>query len=97
MTVFAVEYVYDAATAAVRDEFRPAHRAWLGSLAEEGTVLASGPVDSGAGALLIMVAEDQPALDGLLREDPFQINGAVAQTSAREWSPVIGRFSEFVS
>lgn len=97
MTVFAVEYVYDDATAAVRDEVRPAHRAWLGGLAEEGVVLASGPIDSGSGALILVVAEDQSALDELLRQDPFQVQGLVASTSARDWNPVIGRLIEFAA
>ena len=41
MTVFAVEYVYAADSGAIRDETRPAHRAWLSDLADEGALLAA--------------------------------------------------------
>lgn len=40
--VFAVQYVYDDRTD-VRDEVRPAHRAYLRSLLDDGVLLASGP------------------------------------------------------
>jgi uncharacterized protein YciI len=53
MTVFAVEYVYVADSDALRDEARPAHRAWLAGLAEDDKLLASGPFGDVAWALMI--------------------------------------------
>ena len=75
MTVFAVEYVYDADSSEVRDASRPAHRAWTAELAREGALLASGPYGDGAGALLIFKAADEAALNELLRQDPFSWPG----------------------
>ncbi|MCF3141263.1 MULTISPECIES: YciI family protein [Micrococcaceae] len=90
MTVFAVEYVYAADSEALRDETRPAHRAWLGGLAEESTLLASGPYGDGAGALLIFKSADETQLNDLLKEDPFAAAGVIAGIRTTEWSPVIG-------
>ena len=90
MTVFAVEYVYVADSGALRDEARPAHRAWLAELAEEGTLLASGPYGDGAGALLIFKVQDEAALNELLKQDPFAAAGTIAGIRSTEWTPVIG-------
>jgi uncharacterized protein YciI len=90
MTVFAVEYVYAADSNEVRDEFRPAHRAWQGALAEEGTLLASGPYADGAGALLLFKAEDEAELTDTLKQDPFAAAGVIAGLRTTEWNPIIG-------
>lgn len=90
MTVFAVEYVYPADSAAARDEHRPAHRAWLARLAEDGQLLTSGPYGDGAGALLIFKVQDENQLNDLLKQDPFAIAGTIAGIRATEWTPVIG-------
>jgi uncharacterized protein YciI len=90
MTVFAVEYVYDAESAAIRDATRPAHREWTSGLAQDGTLLASGPYTDGAGALLIFKAEDEQALNELLKEDPFAGAGAISGTRTMVWAPVTG-------
>ena len=90
MTVFAVEYVYAANSSAVRDESRPAHRAWLSTLAEEGRLLTSGPYGDGAGALLIFKVQDEAELNELLKQDPFALAGTIAGIRTTEWTPVIG-------
>ncbi|PTT59900.1 YciI family protein, partial [Arthrobacter sp. HMWF013] len=90
MTVFAVEYVYAADSSAVRDEHRPAHRAWLAGLAEGGRLLTSGPYGDGAGALLIFKVQDEAALNELLKQDPFAGAGTIAGIRSTEWTPVIG-------
>ncbi|MGG5172138.1 YciI family protein [Pseudarthrobacter sp. J1738] len=97
MTVFAVDYQYDSATAALRDEHRPAHRNWLSAQADQGLLLASGPYTDGTGALLLFSVEDQPQLEELVRQDPFQQAGAVARTSSREWNPIIGQLAASAS
>lgn len=96
MSIFAVEYVYDAASAEVRDEHRPAHRAWLASLVDQGRVLATGPFEDGAGALLIFVADDEKELNETLAQDPFADAGAISGAKITEWQPVIGAFSHLV-
>lgn len=97
MTVFAVEYVYDAESAKVRDANRPAHRAWLAGLAEQGTLLASGPYADGAGALLLLKAADESELNATLKTDPFAAAQGIAGIRTSEWNPIIGVLSAHAS
>jgi uncharacterized protein YciI len=90
MTVFAVEYVYAADSDEARNEFRPAHREWLGALAEDVTLLASGPYGDGAGALLLFKAADEAQLNETLKQDPFAAAGVIAGIRTTEWNPIIG-------
>ena len=90
MTVFAVEYVFDAESAEIRDATRPSHREWTAALAQEGTLLASGPYTDGAGALLLFKAADEQALNELLKQDPYAGTGAVSGTRTMAWAPVTG-------
>lgn len=93
MAIFAVQYTYSEDTDAL-DEHRPAHRAFLSGLAEEGVVLLSGPMArqaEGPGAALILLAgEAEEAVLELLREDPFQQLGLVDHVRIDRWDPVIG-------
>ena len=90
MTVFAVEYVYDAESSEARDATRPAHREWTAGLAQEGALLASGPYGDGAGALLIFKSADEAELNDLLKQDPFAEAGVIAGIRTTEWDPIIG-------
>ena len=89
MSTYAVSYTYtdDVAT---RDEVRPDHRAFLSALNADGVVRASGPVDGGVGALLILEAESADAALAILDEDPFALRGLVAERGVRQWDVVIG-------
>ncbi|HCX85080.1 MAG TPA: hypothetical protein DHV14_08100 [Micrococcales bacterium] len=95
MPVFAVEYTYDDRTAE-RDAVRPEHRAFLRALHETGALLASGPFEGGASALLVVVAADDAAARDLLTGDPFAAAGLLADVRVRPWSPVIGVFAHLV-
>ncbi|MGQ3382002.1 YciI family protein [Glutamicibacter sp. TV12E] len=97
MTVFAVEYVYAEDSVELRNEHRPAHREYLVGFVNEGParVLASGPTPATDGALLIIAAESEAALNELLANDPFNKVGAIAQANISEWNPVIGLLQEF--
>ncbi|MDQ1624084.1 MAG: uncharacterized protein QOH19_2502 [Actinomycetota bacterium] len=97
MTVFAVEYVYDAESAEARDATRPAHREWTTRLAQEGAILASGPYGDGAGALLIFKAADETALNEILRQDPFAAAGVISGTRTAEWTPLTGLLAEHIA
>ncbi|HNV74914.1 MAG: hypothetical protein IPF87_24595 [Gemmatimonadetes bacterium] len=69
------------------------HRAYLRSLHERGTLLASGPFDPRTGgALILNVPDDDPqgALDAVRDGDPFWQRG-IAQYELLVWNPVIGR------
>ena len=93
MTVFAVQYAYDHRSSR-RDEVRPEHRAYLGGLVDQGTLLASGPWSDGdPGALLLVSADSVADVDRLLDADPFVREGLVADRTVREWTPVFGPWS----
>ncbi|MDN6177931.1 MAG: YciI family protein [Micrococcaceae bacterium] len=96
MTIFAVEYVYAADSEAARDEHRPAHRAFLGTLTDAFSLVASGPYVDGSGALLLIKAPSEEALAAKLGEDPFNANSLVAALRLTEWSPVTGELSHHV-
>ncbi|MCC9175964.1 YciI family protein [Arthrobacter sp. zg-Y179] len=94
MSIFAVEYVYDADSAQLRDQHRPAHRQWLQQLVDEGHVLSAGAFVDGAGALLLVVAEDEAGLLTLLKQDPFAVVGAISGMKTTAWKPALGAFSD---
>ena len=93
MSIFAVSYTYtdDVAT---RDEVRPGHRDFLRGLNADGVVRASGPVDGGIGALVIVEAESAEAALRILDADPFALRGVIAERSVRQWDVVIGGLAE---
>ncbi|KZM74890.1 YciI family protein [Nocardia terpenica] len=93
MPIFAVHYTYTEATAAGRDEHRPAHRQWLADLVERGTVLSSGFYPDGSGALILFRADDAAAMDALLAQDPFARHDVIDDKRAVEWLPVMGAFA----
>jgi len=69
------------------------HRAYLRSLFDRGTLLASGPLDPRNGGLLLLHVPDndpQRALDDVRDGDPFWQRG-IAQYELLVWNPVIGR------
>ena len=68
------------------------HRAYLRSLYDAGTLLASGPLDPrNGGALLLRVADDAvwSALDAVRDNDPYVKNG-MAQYELLPWLPSTG-------
>lgn len=90
MSLYAVRYTYSDDVAA-RDEHRPAHREFLSGLAQEGTVVASGPLaDEPSQALLLLEGESADQVRELLREDPFAQQGIIDSVEVREWDVVIG-------
>lgn len=93
MSLFVVHYTYSDDTGA-REEHRPAHREFLGALAQEGVVLLSGPYaeveEAPDAALLLLRGQSAAEVVELLREDPFQQQGLVEEVSVREWAPVLG-------
>jgi len=93
MSIYAVSYTYsdDVAT---RDEVRPSHRDFLRGLNAEGVVRASGPVDGGIGALVVLEAESAEDALRILDADPFQVRRVIAERSVRQWDVVIGGLAE---
>ncbi|MEV0848342.1 YciI family protein [Streptomyces sp. NPDC049954] len=91
MAVFAVFYTYTDNSAG-RDETRPAHRAYLTELAEKGVNLVSGPLAGGPqdGALLLLRAASAEEARAHTEQDPFRLEGLVAEVRVEEWKPVNG-------
>lgn len=91
MTTFMIEYAYDERSDE-RDALRPAHRAYLAALAEQGTMLAYGRYDDGGapGALLVCEAEDLDAVESVLAADPYMEAGLVPEHRIRIWPAVWG-------
>ena len=79
MAYYVISYVYG--DPALQDAHRPAHREYLSTRVQEGTIVVSGPLlkDSvSVGALLIV------------KNDPMKIGGAVESYTIGEWNPVLG-------
>lgn len=91
MATWTIEYAYDDRSDA-RDVHRPAHREYLGDLADRGTMLAYGRYDDqGApGALLVCEAKDVDAVESIIAGDPFVEAGLVPEHRIRRWPAVWG-------
>lgn len=96
MPVQIVEYRYHEGEQAerLRDEVRPRHRDFLSTLLDAGSLLASGPLTESPGAVLLVVAGDAASAADVLADDPFRIEGVVADLHVRGWKPVIGPFAD---
>ena len=87
--IFAVHYVYDPSRSEDLARIRPEHRAFLRSLYESGSLLASGPFGDGEALIIVRADEDAHAL-ALLNPDPLHAAGIILSRTATEWNPVIG-------
>ena len=70
-----------------------AHRAYLKTLKEAGTLVASGPFEPRYGGAVILRVPDEnwaARLDAIRDGDPF-VKGGIAQWELLGWNPVIGR------
>lgn len=93
MSLFAVHYSYDSDTALL-GRHRPAHREFLRGLLSAGLVAAGAyPEAEEPGALLIVEAESQEAVESMLDDDPFMAAGAITTRRVQRWDPPIGMFS----
>ncbi|MEV7520635.1 YciI family protein [Streptomyces sp. NPDC091371] len=68
---------------------RPAHRAVLARLHEEGRLLAAGPWADDSGALLVFDA-DRAEVERIVDADPYYRTRGVRVAGLREWAPVVG-------
>jgi uncharacterized protein YciI len=69
------------------------HRAYLRELKQQGTLLASGPLDPRTGGALLLRVSDADAcsaLDRVREGDPFWKKG-LANYELLPWAPVIGK------
>ncbi|ASO23075.1 hypothetical protein FHR81_003737 [Actinoalloteichus hoggarensis] len=89
MARFAVQLVFTSDTER-RLAVRPAHRDYLTTLAEKGSLLAAGPWADDTGALLVYDVADEAELRRLLDNDPYWPAEVVAEVIITEWTPLIG-------
>jgi uncharacterized protein YciI len=99
MSLFRIDYLYAADSAATRDEVRPTHRAWLAGLdgteASDGVKLvAAGPLGAQE-AMLIFRAPDSQRVGAVLERDPFAEAGVIDLTTVREWTPTTGELAHY--
>jgi uncharacterized protein YciI len=69
------------------------HRAYLKTLKDAGTLVASGPFEPRYGGAVILRVPDEDwaaRLDAIRDGDPF-VKGGIAQWELLGWSPVIGK------
>ena len=80
-----IEYSQDSALV---EAHRPAHRAYLTKLLDEGKLFASGPYADGSGALIVYEADTPDAAEALLTADPFHAAGVFLRWTLRPWKVI---------
>ena len=70
------------------DRFLAAHRKYLANHYADGDFIASGPQNPRVGGVIMMKAESREAVDAIIAEDPFHING-IADYRIVEFSPTM--------
>lgn len=76
-----------------RQDAWEAHALLMDALADEGFILAGGPLggeDDAARVLHIIAAPDQAAVEAKLREDPWTAMGLLETTSIEPWTVLLG-------
>ncbi|HUQ57696.1 YciI family protein [Lentzea sp.] len=71
-------------------EVRPRHREFLGALAAQGRVAVAGPLGDGTGGITLYQADDEAHLAETIAQDPYYLEGVIAERTIREFKPVIG-------
>jgi hypothetical protein len=87
MAWYLVEITYDLEK---MPEVRPRHREFLRGLAAQGRVAVAGPLGDGTGGITLYQADDEAALKELIDQDPYFLEGVIAERTVREYKPVIG-------
>ncbi|MEV6911612.1 YciI family protein [Amycolatopsis sp. NPDC051071] len=72
------------------EDVRPRHREFLSDLADQGVVALGGPLGDGSGGVSLYQAADETALLEIINQDPYHLEGVVAERIVREFKPVIG-------
>lgn len=94
MSFYAVHYAYTTDSAAL-DAARPAHRDYLRSFVEDGSLAAAGAyVGTDPGALLIFRGDSEGEVRAKVDDDPFQQAGLVEETRIVQWKPALGIFAD---
>jgi hypothetical protein len=81
-----IEYIQDKDKV---EALRPAHRAYLRGLIEQGKLAISGPFTDGYGALIVYEAGSAEEAEATLKADPFHDGGVFVRWTIRPWNPVM--------
>jgi len=91
LALFALIYRY-VDDPAIVSKHRPAHRKYLQDLADEGELIAAGPLGEPgpAGGLLVFRSESVDRVKKIIGGDPFHIQGVLADYFVQEWTLAFG-------
>lgn len=70
------------------DRFLAAHREYLAKHYAAGDFITSGPQNPRVGGVIMIKAEDRIAVDAIIAQDPFNING-IADYQIVEFTPTM--------
>lgn len=70
------------------DRFLAAHREYLARHYAAGDFIASGPQTPRVGGVIMMKADSREAVDAVIAEDPFHVNG-IADYQVVEFTPTM--------
>jgi uncharacterized protein YciI len=73
----------------LRQRTRPAHREYLRSLLDAGTLRLSGPWADDSGACIVYEAGSIDEARALLEADPYRSAGVLADAKIKEWKIVL--------
>jgi uncharacterized protein YciI len=68
---------------------RPAHRAKLTALHQDGRLIMAGPWPDDSGAPLVFDA-DEAGVREIMADDPYYATPGVTVAALRQWNPVVG-------
>ena len=89
--LYVLQYVYVENALEKRQPHRQAHLALINKEAEKGNVVLAGAVDNPPnGGLLILRNLTAEAIEQLVRQDPYVINGVVKYYSIKPYMAVVG-------
>ena len=70
------------------DRFLQAHRDFLAEHYKTGDIITSGPQNPRVGGVIIMKADSRDAVNAIIAQDPFNING-IADYQIVEFTPTM--------
>lgn len=70
------------------DRFLQVHRDYLAEHYAKGNFIASGPQNPRIGGVIMMKADSRAAVDAIISQDPFNING-IADYQIVEFTPTM--------
>lgn len=87
MALYAALFTYVADPDRI-DEVRPAHREYLKTLLDSGSLHEAGRFGHERGGLIVYSTETESEARGLLDRDPFTLEGVISIDSVQEWKVI---------